>query len=287
MKNILLLLLFISSFNSAFTQIKKDNFKELGTKYVHQFFELFNKSDTTVLSYFSNEAIMTSTGEKGFQNSSPSGLISELQKLKGRYEEVISNISVTGDYYTMVVSMDYHFYFDKELHHCGKNFFVLSKNMQKPMTYQIVSLSDSRTNCEEQIIQNDSIKSKLDRKMLAWHKAAGKADYENYFNPMDSTFIYIGTDPSERWTKEEFSSFCKPYFSKGKGWDFKTITRTWASSMDGSTFWFDELLDTHMGTCRGSGVWQMIDGEWKILHYNLALTIYNDKMEAVKKVNIK
>lgn len=268
-------------------QMKTDNFKEIGTKYIKTFFEKFNNADSTVLDFFTQKCIMTSTGAQGFQHSDPSTLIRELSKLKGRYKEEISNISITGDLWTMVVSMDYIFYFDGKKHHCGKNFFTLSKNIQKPMTYQIVSLSDSRDGCNASKIVSDTLENRLDRKMLAWHKAAGEANYNDYFEPMDSNFIYLGTDPSERWTKSEFSEFCKPYFSKGKGWDFKTKWRNWYSSEDGNVFWFEELLDTHMGECRGSGVWKFTDGEWKILHYNLALTIFNEKMEEVKKVNKK
>ncbi|MCB0477958.1 MAG: nuclear transport factor 2 family protein [Crocinitomicaceae bacterium] len=266
---------------------RTDNYKEIATKYVYSFFEKFNNSDSTVLEYFAEKNIMASTGFKGFQYSEPAGLISELSKLKGRYKEVISNIVVTGDFYNVVVSMDYQFYFDDKLHHCGKNFFTLGKNELKPMTYQIISLTDSRFECRTNNPEKDSLFSNLDKKMLKWHEAAGKANYEGYFSPMDSSFIYLGTDPSERWSKKEFASFCKPYFSKGKGWDFKTKERHWYLSADGNTAWFEELLDTHMGICRGSGTWIFKNGNWKIAHYNLALTIYNEKMEDVKKANVK
>jgi hypothetical protein len=284
------LITLISSFlllSNSFSQIKKDNYKELGTKYVLSFFEKFNNADSTILEYFAEECNMTSTGSKGYQTSKPASLISELMKLKGRYEEKVYNISISGDYYTMSVSMDYSFYFDDKLHHCGKNFFILSKNMKKPMTYQIVSLADSRIGCDDNKSNQDSLFAKMDANMLKWHKAAGEANYEMYFKPMDSSFIYLGTDPAERWTKKEFGAFCKPYFSKNKGWDFKTVWRNWYISEDGNILWFEELLDTHMGKCRGSGVWEFTNGKWKIHHYNLALTIYNESMEDVKKANIK
>lgn len=274
----------MASFNFA---QRKDNFKEIATKYVSSFFEKFNEADSTVLEYFAEKTLMASTGAKGFQYSEPNTLISELAKLKGRFKEVISNVVVTGDYYNLIVSMDYQFYFDEKLHHCGKNFFVLGKNPKKPMTYQILSLTDSRSQCGDELVEQDSLISRLDRKMLQWHKSAGEANFEGYFTPMDSSFIYLGTDPSERWSKTEFAEFCKPYFSKGKGWDFKTKERHWYLSADGNTAWFEELLDTHMGICRGSGTWIFVHGKWKIAHYNLSLTIYNEKMEEVKKVNVK
>ncbi len=284
MKAILFLFVFCSL--SVFGQ-RRDNYKQIATKYIYSFFKKFNESDSTALEYFADKCVMTSTGVKGFQHANPSGLFAELGKLKGRYEEVISNIVVTGDYYTMVVSMDYEFFFDGKSHHCGKNFFTIAKNPSKPMTYQIVNLADSRFECRNTNPVKDSLISNLDKKMLKWHESAGKANYEGYFAPMDSSFIYLGTDPSERWTKKEFSEFCKPYFKKGKGWDFKTKWRNWYLSDDGSTAWFEESLDTHMGICRGSGVWALKNGRWVILHYNLALTVYNEAMEEVKKVNLK
>jgi len=45
--------------------------------------------------------------------------------------------------------------------------------------------------------------------------------------------------------------------------------------------WFDELLDTWMGACRGSGVLRKTSDGWKIAHYNLALTVPNEKMNQV------
>jgi hypothetical protein len=34
-----------------------------------------------------------------------------------------------------------------------------------------------------------------------------------------------------------------------------------------------------MGTCRGSGVLVRREGEWKIAHYNLAVTVPNDLID--------
>jgi hypothetical protein len=50
------------------------------------------------------------------------------------------------------------------------------------------------------------------------------------------------------------------------------------------TAWFDELLNTQMKICRGSGVLVKIDGEWKIKHYVLSMTIPNKNVGAVIKI---
>jgi hypothetical protein len=40
--------------------------------------------------------------------------------------------------------------------------------------------------------------------------------------------------------------------------------------------WFDELLDTQMKLCRGSGVLRKENGDWKIAHYVLSIAVPNE-----------
>ncbi len=112
-----------------------------------------------------------------------------------------------------------------------------------------------------------------------WHLAATNADIDNYFFALSDDAIYIGTDASERWTKDEFHGFCKPYFAKDKAWDFKAYDRKIYFSEDQKTVWFNELLNTWMGICRASGVLSLKDGEWKISHYQLSVTVKNENMK--------
>jgi hypothetical protein len=120
-----------------------------------------------------------------------------------------------------------------------------------------------------------------------WHQSAAKADLDTYINIMDSGAIYIGTDPTENWTREEFATFCKPYFDKKTTWDFTPLQRNLYFGQARKTAWFDELLKTHMGTCRGSGALEKTNEQWKIKHYVLSMTIPNDDTEAVKKAKKK
>ena len=113
-----------------------------------------------------------------------------------------------------------------------------------------------------------------------WHKAASKADYNAYFKVVTDDFVFLGTAPGERWNKEEFAAFSKPYFEKGKAWDFKPSNRNWAYSANGKTAWFDEDLDTWMRGCRGSGVLVKKRGKWRIAYYNLTVLIENEKMNS-------
>lgn len=118
-----------------------------------------------------------------------------------------------------------------------------------------------------------------------WHQAAADANFEDYFGKMADTSVYIGTDATENWNLEEFKAFSKPYFDRGRAWDFTDLERNIYISESGNLAWFDELLDTHMGLTRGSGVLTLEEGAWKIKHYVLSLTVPNDKLEEVKEVN--
>ncbi len=119
----------------------------------------------------------------------------------------------------------------------------------------------------------------------AWHKAAATANYQNYFDALDTNAIFIGTDAAENWKKEAFESFSKPYFDKGKAWAFTPIERNIYTNTAVSFAWFDELLNTHMGICRGSGVLEKIAGVWKIKHYVLSITIPNDHVKEITQLN--
>lgn len=132
---------------------------------------------------------------------------------------------------------------------------------------------------------NSVTKADLSIIITNWHKDAKNANFEDYFNRISNTGIYIGTDKTENWTKREFSSFAKPYFDKKKTWDFKAIKRNIYFSENKKVAWFDELLDTWMGICRGSGVLELENGIWKIKQYVLSVTIPNTEIEKV--INIK
>jgi len=117
--------------------------------------------------------------------------------------------------------------------------------------------------------------SEVNQFIDAWHLAAAKADATTFFGSMADDAIYIGTDATERWTKSEFMSFAKPYFDKGKAWDFKPRDRDVHVTSDKQNVWFSELLDTWMGVCRGSGVLVKTPQGWKLQQYHLSVTVPN------------
>ena len=137
------------------------------------------------------------------------------------------------------------------------------------------------------LIDKRSIKKNINLLINNWHKAATDADFDAYFNKMDSVSVFIGTDATENWNKKQFKDFSKPYFDKGKAWDFKTLERNIYINNLGNFAWFDELLDTWMGTCRGSGVLEKKNNTWKIKHYVLSIPIPNDDINAIIAVKKK
>lgn len=129
--------------------------------------------------------------------------------------------------------------------------------------------------------QRANINNMLD----AWHDAAAKADEARYFGAMTPEFVFLGTDPGERWDAASFRAFSHPYFAKGKAWTFVPHDRHVILAPGGDVAWFDEKLDSaSYGECRGSGVVRRVNGRWKIAHYNLTIPIPNDLTKSIVSI---
>ena len=136
-----------------------------------------------------------------------------------------------------------------------------------------------------QPVNNSDSKTEINLVLNNWHKAAAEANFNTYFNVLTDDAIYIGTDATENWNKQEFIKFAKPFFDRGRAWNFTSLERNIYFSSDMKTAWFDELLNTQMKICRGSGV--LVDegnGDWKIKQYVLSMTIPNDNTDEVVKI---
>ena len=114
---------------------------------------------------------------------------------------------------------------------------------------------------------------------------AATADFKNYFNLYAEESTFIGTDANEIWNKKAFMDYSKPHFDKGKAWNFTSLKRNITFSADGKYAWFDELLETQMKLCRGSGVLEKIGTQWKIRQYVLSMTIPNEVSKDI--INVK
>jgi SnoaL-like domain len=76
-------------------------------------------------------------------------------------------------------------------------------------------------------------------------------------------------------------AWAKPIFDKGRAWDFTAIERHIFFDDSGKLAWFDELLNTQMKICRGSGVVVKQGGEWKVQQYILSMTIPNSLVDTI------
>lgn len=105
---------------------------------------------------------------------------------------------------------------------------------------------------------------------------------------MTTEGVFLGTDATENWQNEEFKAYAKPHFDKGRAWIFTAVERNIYLNESNDFAWFDELLDTQMKLCRGSGVLQKEEGTWKIAHYVLSITVPNENVTeliSLKKVS--
>ena len=108
-----------------------------------------------------------------------------------------------------------------------------------------------------------------------WHDDAANARLA-YFDKMAKDGVYIGTDRTELWVRDDFKAWAKKYFERKSAWSFKATRRNVYASPDKSVIWFDELLDTpNMGPCMASGVLRKTAKGFEIVHYQLSMAVPN------------
>ena len=118
----------------------------------------------------------------------------------------------------------------------------------------------------------------------SFNLAAARADYDQYFNYFTETATFIGTDAAENWDKKAFMAWARPYFDKKTTWQFKSLDRHIYLGKSADIAWFDELLNTQMKICRGSGVVVKENYKWKVQQYVLSVTIPNSDIDAIIKI---
>ena len=196
------------------------------------------------------------------------------------YDEKIWSYKVRVDDNLASVWTEYTFYLGKKLSHCGVNAFHIVNTADG---WKISHITDTRRR-KDCITEMPNLQQALNDFMNAWHKAAATADENTFFGSMAADGIYIGTDATEKWKRDEMKEWSKKYFARESAWDFTTIDRTFYLSDDEETAWFEESLDTWMGICRGTGVLELTKEGWKIKHYHLAVAVPNEHIEAYLKI---
>jgi ketosteroid isomerase-like protein len=80
----------------------------------------------------------------------------------------------------------------------------------------ILSLSLFTTCCPEKEAVTDE--AEIHTFIDNWHLAAWDADSAAYFGAMTEDAVFIGTDLSEVWTRQQFAEWARPYFDAGRVW---------------------------------------------------------------------
>lgn len=209
------------------------------------------------------------------QGSSERWLQSIASYPAGTLDERLYSQAIEVDLPLATVWTDYSFFLKGELSHCGTNAFQMVKLEEGWKIHQVTD-TRSKTDCiTEPLALADSVHAFVD----AWHLAAAEADEATFFGSMSADGIYLGTDASERWLRDTFHVWAQFAFDRESAWAFKPYDRQLYFSDNNKYVWWEEMLETWMGPCRGSGVAHYENGQWKIKHYNLAVTIANDKID--------
>ena len=171
-------------------------------------------------------------------------------------------------------------------HRAAPSAIVIPDAMQRALLVVVLSLTTS-TACTPAArvpstprVDEQAIATMLDD----WHAAATQANEERYFAHLDDRAIFLGTDATERWDKPALRAYAHPHFAKGKAWSFKPTRRAIARDTSALAH-FDEQLETvSLGAARRSGVVvRQPDGAWKLLQYNLAITVPNERFAATRE----
>lgn len=151
------------------------------------------------------------------------------------------------------------------------------------LIFLLCACTQSTKTTESLVVDTAKEQTQINSMLNSFNRAAAKADFNAYFNFYTDDAIFTGTDATERWNKTAFMAWAKPIFDKGSAWDFTAIERHIYFDKTGTLAWFDELLNTQMKICRGSGVLVKQDDDWKVQQYILSTMVPNDQLDEVIK----
>ena len=223
------------------------------------------------------------------------GFLGQVGRLgAGRADERTGPGRITTDGPLATVWLPYAFYLDGAFSHCGTNAFTLAADRGD---WRILHAVDTRRGGDCPALDTAAAIATLDTLMDRWHRAAATADSAAFFGAFSPDGVYLGTDRTERWLRDSMAHWAAPYFRRDTAWAFTPVERHWYFSDDDQTAWFEEHLDSpHMGVVRGSGVLTKVtpatpaharagrpEATWALRHYNLALAVPNERMDAVQE----
>ncbi len=228
------------------------------------------------------QTVMVTDNGPEIRNGSVAGFLNAVgTPREATLDERIWSYDIRIDGHLANVWTEYGLYYGDKFMHCGVNNFQLFKSGSG---WKILSITDTRRKDADCWQVQPDLAGELGTLIDNWHVAAAQADEEVFFGSMTSDGIYLGTDASERWERDVFRDWAKSAFERESAWDFKPHSRQVYFSANGQIGWWEELLDTWMGPCRGSGVAVKTPQGWRIKHYNLSFTVPNEKVDAVKEL---
>lgn len=199
-------------------------------------------------------------------------------ELQNKIYLFVPQINIRSDFantYSYFTAFDQ---FGKKL--CGTEHFHL---MKKSGQWFIIDFTQTIFDNCQSIEKKETEIKRINASLDLWHGLAAVGD-SAYFDSFSQKSFYLGTDPKEVWSLEEFKAFALPHFRRGSAWSFKTKDRNVYLGDYGHYAWFDEILDTWMGLCRGTGVLEKQSDGWKIRHYSLTVLVPNKKINQYIKI---
>jgi len=241
----LLCFLFLIISNAAWSQSVQE--KEALVSTVKKLFDAMRAGDSTALrSVFAPSARLMTT----FVNQKREPVIREesidqFVKIIGSphervFDEKIWRYDVAIDENLAMLRAEYTFFLGDQLSHCGVDAFHLFKSNEG---WKIIQITDTRRKENCQTEAGEEIAT-LNRFLDNWHKAAAEADEDTFFGSMSEDAVYLGTDASEKWRRDEMREWSKKYFERESAWAFTPSNREIYLSDNGKFAWFDESLDT-------------------------------------------
>ena len=127
----------------------------------------------------------------------------------------------------------------------------------------------------------------IDAVLDSFHAAAARADSAALVACFAPEAVFLGTDATERWEGQVFRDYVTARFAAGTGWTMTPVRRDVTVLRSDVALFDEDLSHARMGPLRGSGVLvRGDDGAWRIEQYNLAITIANDRFEALRSIVI-
>ena len=132
------------------------------------------------------------------------------------------------------------------------------------------------------LLRRSSANGQISVLLRTFHQAAAKGNLKVYLRCLSADAMFIGTDPTEHWSRQQFEIICERIFREKGGWIYEPFDRKISFADDLSTAWFTERLrHAGYGELLGYGVATKVDGRWKIRLYSMSLPIPNNIFDGV------